>query len=173
VIRSGRRRDRDPPGDEHRSTAHPAGMCRRCTECRRMFVAAASAIATQRVCGRACRGVRDRKLARKRRRRDRDEARAEERARQRASRDRRVAASGCHAPPSARKYPLSRAEVGEFVDHALALSRATLVRDFRGALGRYVAKSGAAPVLVTPDPRRTSSSDDEGFRRNRGGSSHA
>ena len=50
-----------------------------------MFVAAVSAIATQCVCGRACRGVRDRKLARERRRGDRDGARADERGRQRAS----------------------------------------------------------------------------------------
>jgi hypothetical protein len=50
-------------------------------------VATASAIATQCVCGRACRGVRDRKLARERRSGDRDGPRADECARQRASRD--------------------------------------------------------------------------------------
>jgi hypothetical protein len=63
--------------------------------------------------------------------------------------------------------------VGEFVDRALTRSRATLVRDFRGALGRYAAKTGAAPGPVTPDPRRPSGGSNEGFRCNRGESGHA
>jgi Ni/Co efflux regulator RcnB len=144
-------------------------MRRRCTECRTMFVAAASASATQRVCSIECRGVRDRKQARERRRRDVDEARADERERQRGSRDRRSATSGCHVGPSEDKCPLSRAEVGQFVDQALALSRATLVRDFRGVLGRYAAKFGEGTLLVTQAPRAASPTSDEGFRRNRGG----
>jgi len=141
-----------------------------------MFTVAASARATQQVCGSACRRGRDRRLARQRRRRDLDEARADERARQRASRVRRAeeaatgatAASGCHAPPSASKLLLSRQEVTEFVDRALARSRATLVRDFRGALGRCMAKSGGGSVAVTRDPRLASAGDDERFGRNPG-----
>jgi len=148
----------------------------RCTECRQMFTVAASAKATQRVCGSACRRARDRKLARQRRRRDLDEARADERARQRARRARpadeaataATAEAGCHAPPSAPKLLLSRQEVAEFVDRALARSRATLVRDFRGALGRYVAKSGGGSVAVTHDPRLASDAGDERFSRNPG-----
>jgi hypothetical protein len=127
-------------------------MRRRCTECRQMFTVAASARATQRVCGSTCRRRRDRRLARQRRRDDLDDARTDERARQRASRARRAAeaataASGCHAPPSAPKVLLSRQEVTDLVDRALARSRATLVRDFRGALGRYAAKSGESSSI--------------------------
>jgi hypothetical protein len=174
-----RPRDRDPPAvtrwirrGRHDRTLGP--MRRRCTECRRMFTVAASASATQRVCGRACRRTRDRKLARQRRRRDRDEARADERARKRASRARRAdaaatAASGCHASPSEPKLLLSRQEVAEFVDRALARSRVTLMRDFRGALGRYSVKSGDEAVDVTQDPRRASAEGDERFGRNPGG----
>jgi uncharacterized protein YhfF len=53
------------------------------------------------------------------------------------------------------KLLLSRQEVAEFVDRVLAQSRATLVRDFRGALGRYAAASGGGSAVVTRDPRRT------------------
>ncbi len=49
---------------------------------------------------------------------------------------------GCHAPPSAAKELLSRREVGKIVDQALALSRATLVRDLRGVLRRCAQDSG-------------------------------
>jgi hypothetical protein len=147
-------------------------MRRRCTECRQMFTVAASARATQRVCGDQCRCARDRKLARQRRRRDLDEARADERDRQRGSRARRAEAaaeSGCHAPPSARKLLLSRQEVSEFVDRAFTRSRATLVRDLRGALGRYIAKSGGPAAVVTRDPRLASADEDEQFGRKSGG----
>jgi len=44
-------------------------MWRRCAECRQMFTVAASARATQRVCGSACRRGRDQRLARQRQRR--------------------------------------------------------------------------------------------------------
>ncbi len=114
---------------------------RRCTECRTTFTAEPSAHATQRVCGGVCRKTRDRKLARVRRRRERDDARADERERQRTSRKVR-AEGGCHAPPSSRKCPLSSKEVRQFVDRALERSRATLVRDLRGFLLRFVSMSG-------------------------------
>lgn len=175
-----RPRDREPPAVTRwlrrgRDDRTLGPMRRRCTECRQMFTVAASARATQRVCGSVCRRARDRKLARQRRRRDRDEARADERARKRASRARRAdaaatATSGCHAPPSAPKLLWSRQEVAAFVDRALARSRATLVRDFRGVLGRYGVKLGEASAVVTHDPRRASTDGDERFRRNPGGS---
>lgn len=165
-----RPRDREPHGRRDRTLG---AMRRRCTECRQMFTVAASAQATQRVCGSECRRGRDRKLARQRRRLDLDEVRAEERARQRASRAQRAAEtataeSGCHAPPSALKLLLSREEVTEFVDRALGRSRATLVRDFRGALRRYAAKAGEGSAAVTRDPRRATAGNDERFSRNPG-----
>ena len=117
--------------------------CRRCAECRKTFKPAPSARTTQHVCCEACRATRDRRLARARRRRDLEDARCDERERQRLSRETRAAA-GCHAPPSARKCPLSPQEVRQFVDRALGRSRATLVRDLRGALLRIVAIAGNA-----------------------------
>jgi hypothetical protein len=113
-----------------------AASCR-CAECRRTFTAEPSARDTQRVCGKACRKARDLRLARARRRRDLHDARADERERQRTSRKARADA-GCHAPPSTRKCPLSDKEVRHFVDRALERSRATLVRDLRGILLRFV-----------------------------------
>ena len=120
---------------------------RRCTECRKTFTPARSAASTQCVCGAACRAARDRKLARIRRGRDRDGARAEEWARQQESRRRRLAAAGCHAPPSPRKCALLPEEVRQIVDRALAVSRATLVRDLRGILSRLAPIPGNAATL--------------------------
>ena len=122
-----------------------AASCR-CAECRTTFIAEPSARDTQRVCGKACRKVRDLRLARARRRRDLDEARIDERERQRTRRKAR-AESGCHAPPSTRKCPLSDKEVRQFVDRALERSRATLVRDLRGILLRFVPISGDGPCV--------------------------
>ena len=113
----------------------------RCAECRRTFTAEPSARETQRVCGKACRKARDLRLARARRRRDLDDALIDERDRQRTHRKARAEA-GCHAPPSTRKCPLSDKEVRQFVDRALERSRATLVRDLRGILLRFVPISG-------------------------------
>ena len=119
--------------------------CRRCAECRKTFTPARSARATQRVCSMACRTARDRKLARVRRRRDLDDARLDDCARQQARRVRLAAT--CHAPPSARKCLLSPKEVGQFVDRALARSRATLVRDLRGILLRFAPILGEAQAV--------------------------
>jgi len=129
----------------------------RCTECRKVIVAAASARATQRVCSKECRRVRDRKLARSRRRRDLEATRAEERERQRASRERRREASGCHAPPLRCKCLLSEEEISHLVDRALAVSRATLVRDFQAILERCTAKCGEAWQRVTHEPPASNS----------------
>lgn len=84
-------------------------------------------------------------MARARRHRDLDGARAEERARQRAWRQDRAAA-GCHTPPSPRKCPLSPREVRQFVDHAFERSRATLARDVRALLLRFVSIPGDSPT---------------------------
>ena len=130
-----------------------AASCR-CTECRRTFTAERSARDTLRVCGKACRKARDRKLARARRRRDLDDARADERERQRTSRKARADA-GCHAPPSTRKCPLSAQEVRQFVDRALERSRATLVRDLRGILLRFAPILGEAPTVEGAMSRAT------------------
>ena len=106
---------------------------------------ARSAASTQRVCGAPCRAARDQKLARIRRRRDRDGARADERSRQQESRRKqRAAAAGCHAPPSGRKCALLPEEVRQIVDRALEVSRATLLRDLRGILGRLASIRGNA-----------------------------
>lgn len=122
--------------------------CRRCAECRKTFTPARSARRSQRVCGKACRERRDRKLARARRRLDLDDARIDDRDRQRARREH--LAAKCHAPPSARKCPLSPKEVRQFVDRALTRSRATLVRDFRVILLRFapIRGEGGAPEVA-------------------------
>ena len=130
-----------------------AASCR-CAECRRTFTAEPSARGTQRVCGKACRKARDLRLARARRRRDLDDARADERERQRTHR-KAWAASGCHAPPSTRKCPLSDKEVRHFVDRALERSRATLVRDLRGILLRFAPISGDGSAVGADMSRAT------------------
>ncbi len=117
-------------------------LCRRCSECRRTFKVSPSARKTQRVCGAACRAKRDRRLARARRRREIDEARIEERERQSAWREVRSKA-GCHAPASEPKCSFSLNEIGQFVDRALELSRATLVREVRGILRRFATNRGS------------------------------
>jgi hypothetical protein len=122
---------------------------RRCAECRKTFKPAPSARATQRVCGEACRAARDQRLARARRRRDLDDARADERERQQASRTARAAA-GCHTPPSPRKCLLSPQEVRQFVDRALDRSRATLVRELRGVLLRFMPIAGKPEATEAP-----------------------
>jgi len=127
---------------------------RRCAECRKTFTPAPSARTRQRVCGHECRAARDLQRARARRRGGLEEARANERERQRAHRKRRAAA-GCHAPPSVRKCALSRQEIGRFVDRALAVSRATLVRDLRGILLRIAPALGNAEVTPGPLSRAT------------------
>ena len=105
-----------------------------------MFTPARSAEETQLVCTKACRALRDLRLARAGRRRDLDDARVDDRARQRAHRE--AQAGKCHGLPSPRKCPLSPKEVRQIVDRALAPSRATLERDLRGILRGFVPISG-------------------------------
>ena len=133
-------------------------ICRRCTECRKTFAPARSALITQRVCNKACRARRDRKLARARRRCDLDDARIDERDRQRARREQ--LADTCHAPPSARKCPLSPKEVRQFVDRALARSRATLVHDLQGILRRFTPILGEDPTPTIALSRATLGSEE-------------
>jgi hypothetical protein len=121
---------------------------RRCSECRRTFTPSAKAQTTQRVCGATCRAARDRKLARARRRCEVVEHRAEERQRQQASRALRKAAT-CHAPASAAKSAELPEEIVRLVDHALSLSRATLMRDLRRKLPGLMQPSGNDPAPVT------------------------
>ena len=98
-----------------------------------------------------CRAARDRKLARARRRREIDDYRADERVRQQASRAARSKAPAaeigapCHAPASASKSSELPEEIIPFLDHAVAASRATLLRDLRRNWPRLcenVAKTG-------------------------------
>ena len=105
----------------------------RCSECRKAFRPEVSATTTQRVCGSPCRSVRNRKLARIRRSQQLEEARTDERERQRACRERRDASSR-HAPASRDKAAKAQGEVADFVDRALARSRATLVREISGMI---------------------------------------
>jgi len=108
---------------------------KRCSECGRRYTPSPRAQSTQRVCGAACRAARDRKLARARRRREIDDYRADERVRQRASRAARAKAptaevgASCHAAPSASKPSELPEEVVQLLEHAVAASRATLLRD--------------------------------------------
>jgi hypothetical protein len=128
---------------------------RRCSECRKTFVPARSAAGKQCVCSSICRIARARKLARKRRGRELEQSRADERERQRAHRARHDAVS-CHAPASPRKYVISREEVVQIVDRALALSRTTLERDLPRFLDRIAQKAGERVADVTPQPSRES-----------------
>jgi hypothetical protein len=113
---------------------------KRCTECRRWFTPAGSAVKTQRVCGDGCRKARHRKLSRRRRARCPHAFRVDDRLRQQAHRD-RLRRGECHAPPSAAKLPELPEEIREVVDEALALSRTTLER----GLPRILARAGPFP----------------------------
>jgi hypothetical protein len=137
----------------------------RCTECRRTFAPSPRAVTTQRVCGRACRAARDRKLARARRARDIEGYRADERRRQEESRGSRARAkrppveaaetvetaqapapAARHAPPSVSKPPDLQKKIAQSVARAIALSRASLERDLRRIWPRereIVARPGA------------------------------
>ena len=135
-------------------------MGRRCTECRKSFVAAPSAKTSQRVCSLACRKARDRSQARARRRRELEAARAEERLRQRACRERRASCEGGHAGPSSPKRSISRMEMGLVVDRLLALSRASLMRDLPRILRAMVGDPWRSPHPVTQEPPGTSAGAD-------------
>src|SRR5271170_1427230 len=135
---------------------------KRCSECGRRYTPSPRAQSTQRVCGAACRAARDRKLARVRRRREIYDYRADERVRQRASRAARAKAAPaeigapCHAPASASKSLELPEEIVQFLDRAVAASRATLLLDLSRIWPRLcenVAKAGGvsrASVAAKP-----------------------
>jgi len=109
---------------------------RRCTECRKRFAPVVSACGHQRVCGAVCRGRRRNRLARRRRGDDLDGQRAKECTRQRKRR-KGPEGVGCHELASdANSLDLLR-KVGEIVDRAASLSRASLRRDLRRILGKF------------------------------------
>ncbi|MBI4700092.1 MAG: hypothetical protein HY744_02820 [Deltaproteobacteria bacterium] len=78
---------------------HSKAARRRCTECRHWFHPAASAQATQLVCGPDCRRKRDLALARRRRARDLDRYRENEQDRQHKCREARRRRAGIPPPP--------------------------------------------------------------------------
>lgn len=110
----------------------------RCTECRAWYRRAPTASTSQKVCGPACRKVRNRKLAGVRRSKDPWGFREDERRRQRESRARRktAAATGVTGPPVTRGHAPSSApntrqlqrKVLEAWDTQSAVSRATFAR---------------------------------------------
>lgn len=126
--------------------------CRRCTECR-CVIRSAKATSKQRVCGPACRAKRDSKLQRARRRRDIEDHRADERERQRASRARRRGEATCHAPPAESKAAKVKDKLGQIVDGAPPLSRASLeqqVAELMPMLRQIVANHAPVTRDLTP-----------------------
>jgi len=110
----------------------------RCGECRKTFTPSPTAAERQRVCGESCRLARRRKLARDRRAADLAGYREDERARQRVHRAKaRDAPAGAvrHAPGKPPKGWKAPVKMVQFVDRALALSRASLLRDLRQIVG--------------------------------------
>jgi AraC-like DNA-binding protein len=142
----------------------------RCAQCRKRFVPHPAAREKQRVCGPACRALRDNALARDRRALDLDEAREDERLRQRKHRAAArtpVAAPAPapdppprHAPTSDGKPSKLREKILEVWDEEAALSRARLQRRFARILGQSEADSGTEPPVSrarlgaqTPSPQ--------------------
>ncbi len=142
-------------------------MTRRCSECRARLVPAATARATQRVCGPECRKRRRARQARRRRYADREASRADERERQKLHRERRRAGQApqwpcrgspelsagacsgsgheaCHWLASARKCRNLQREVLEIVNRSLRVSRATFERE-QARIARKLSRLAAAP----------------------------
>jgi hypothetical protein len=129
----------------------------RCAQCRKRFVPHPAAREKQRVCGPACRALRDNALARKRRALDLDAAREDERLRQRKHR-----AAACtpvvapaptpaspprHAPDSDGNTSKLHEKILEIWDDEAALSRARLLRRFARILGQSAPDSGTGPPM--------------------------
>jgi hypothetical protein len=129
----------------------------RCAQCRKRFVPHPAAGAKQRVCGPACRALRDNALARDRRALDLDEAREDERQRQRkhraAARTPVVAPAPPpdpppgHAPGSDGNPSKLREKILEIWDEEATLSRARLQRRFARILGQTAPDSGTEPPV--------------------------
>ena len=145
------------------------GSLRRCTQCRKRFVPAPSALTTQTVCGAAeCQRTRRNGLARRRRQRDVLEYRDDERQRQQKCRALRCGeprssvaeqpasategvavtpptgrdVTACHVPASAQTTRQFTLKMLSEWDRAAAASRATLEREMTAILGQINAFGG-------------------------------
>ena len=129
----------------------------RCAQCRKRFVPHPAASAKQRVCGPACRALRDNALARRRRALDLDEAREDERLRQRKHRAAARTPGDApeqppdpppgHAPPSGDNPVKLQRKLLQIWDEEATLSRARLQRRFAKILAESKPFSGTMPSL--------------------------
>lgn len=129
----------------------------RCAQCRKRFVPHPAAGAKQRVCGPACRALRDNLLARQRRALDLDEAREDERMRQQkhraAARAPGLAPAPApdptpgHAPGSDANPSKLREKILEIWDEEATLSRARLQRRFARILAQTEPDAGTEPPV--------------------------
>jgi len=137
----------------------------RCTECGLTVPAAPSAKGVQKVCSKACRKKRNRKLARKRRQANQHEFRQDEVRRKRAQRERerdrraltqepesvsREASSQCHAPGSGCNPLKELDKIDKIVDAFFEVSRATLRQHLRVMLLKTAAQSSMPPARAGP-----------------------
>lgn len=128
-----------------------------CTQCRKRFEPHPATRGTQRVCGPACRALRDNALARHRRALHLDAAREDERLRQQKHRaaartpgaapEKPPDPLPCHAPGSADNPLKLQRKILQIWDEESALSRARLERKFARILGEMEAISGAEPPV--------------------------
>ncbi len=137
----------------------------RCTQCRAWFIPSGSSVGTQRVCGKACRRLRDNALARRRRAADPDAAREDERLRQRKHREalragettppKPPASAPCHAPPSDANPAKLRHKILDLWDREAALSRARLDHQITEFFA-LATRSAGTEAPVTPPMSRAS-----------------
>ena len=125
---------------------------RRCSECRRWFRPEASALKSQRSCGRLCRLRRRAADGNRRRRADPEASRVDERARQQTCRARKQAAG---VDLSRTGLPSQFAEpIDDFITllgQAEARSRAALRRHLKRVLAARLVASAIAAVVGGPD----------------------
>jgi len=137
----------------------------RCTECGRTVRAAPSAKSAQKVCGKACRKTRNRKLARKRRRANLQECRQDEVDRKRKQRelerDRRALTtepestsretpSPRHAPVSTSNFAKHLSKVDKIVGEVFEMSRARLRQELEAMLSKSAAQPPMPPARAGP-----------------------
>ena len=142
----------------------------RCTECRQWTPASPTAKGKQKVCCKACRDMRNCKLARKRRRENLEEYRLDERDRKQRSRDAQRArrteqmlgltgaseaasqtvSRKCHALGSADNLANVMAKVDQILDEVWTMSRARFRREFGRTSMKAAAQSSIAPVRAGP-----------------------
>lgn len=129
--------------------------------------AAPSAKSKQKVCSKACRKKRNRKLARKRRRAELQEYRQDEVRRKRAQRQReresrqraltaepesasRQSEAECHAPPFASNISKVLDKIDKIVDETFEVSRARLRQELEAMVYETAAQSTMPPVRAGP-----------------------